>query len=261
NAYLVETQKAMERLSSDLLSARQPEASDDVFLVDYDEHAEVKALAAMLYPYSKLPMAQLRKLVSGMSKVERRRVMEAYLGRRENRRNKPGRALENIYYTFDILANYGMYRDLHRHRVLTQERQELTTLHGYDLPQELVEAGFKDQFEKCMQTADSAYRELAKEMPKQAQYIVPLAYKIRWYMTLNLRELFHLAELRSSVQGHPDYRRIAQKMYLEVKRVHPPLAEYMNFMDMSGGERLERLEAEKKTDRTKEEIEKKYGKK
>jgi len=261
NAYFTETSKAMECVSSELLSGRQPGKAEDVALVDYDADAETKIIAAMLYPSSDLPLSQLRTLVAKMNTKERGRIVSEYMKRRENRRHKPGRALENTYYTFDILGNYGLYRDLHRHRMLTQERQLLGTHHGYDVPQELAEAGHGDEFEKCMQSADSAYKELAKEMPKQAQYVVPLAYKLRWYNTLNLREVFHFAELRSVVQGHTDYRRIAQKMYLKVKEVHPALAEQMKYMDMSGGQKLERLDAEKETDKKMEEIEKKYEKK
>ena len=230
-------------------------------LVDYDEDAEAKAIAAMLYPYSHLTLTQLRDLASTMNGGERQKIIREYLGRRENRRHKAGRALENVYYTFDILGNYGLYRDLHRHRMLTQERQELSTMHGYDVPAELREAGLADKFEKCMQEADSAYRQIAKDMPKQAQYVVPLAYKIRWYVKLNLREVFHFTELRSVIQGHVDYRRIAQKMYLQVKEVHPSLVEQMKFVDMSEGGRLERLDSEKKTDAKTRELEKKYGKK
>ncbi|RLG19924.1 thymidylate synthase [Candidatus Micrarchaeota archaeon] len=257
NSYLVQTREGMERASHSLLSNAKIEASDDVVLVDYDENADVKAVVAMLYPYSHLPLSQLRTIVEKMSKEERAKVITEYVHRRENRRHKPGRALENIYYTFDILGNYGLYRDLHRHRILTQERQELSTLHGYDVPSELKEAGFADKFEKRMHEADSAYRQIAKEMPKQAQYVVPLAYKLRWYMKMNAREAFHFTELRSVVQGHADYRCIAQKMYLEIKRVHPSLAQHMKFIDMSRGERLERLGAEKKTDKKLKELEKK----
>ncbi|VVC02782.1 Thymidylate synthase ThyX [Candidatus Burarchaeum australiense] len=260
-AYIGETRLAMEELSSALLSDAKPAPTEDVVLVDYDEKGEEKAIAAMLYPYSRLPMRQLREFVAGMGSQEGCKAIAEYMGTRENRRHRPGRALETVYYTFDVLGNYGMYRDLHRHRMLTQERQELTTLHGYDDPEELAAIGFKDEFEKCMQAADSAYREIPKKMPAQAQYVVPLAYRLRWYMKLNLREVFHMTELRSSPQGHIDYRRVAQKMFLKVKEVHPSLAEYIKFVDMSGGQKLERLDAEKRTDSKLAELEKKYGKK
>jgi thymidylate synthase ThyX len=244
NAYLMETAKAMRQVTESKMSDLQgpSPAQDGVTLIDYDEDAEAKVIAAMLYPYSHAPLSQLRDLASTMNGGERRRVIETYLSKRENRRHKPGRALENIYYTFDILANYGAYRDLHRHRMLTQERQELSTLHGYSLPEELKEAGLAGKFEAAMQKADSAYRAIAKDMPRQAQYIVPLAYKIRWYMKMSLREAYHFAELRSVAQGHPDYRRIAQQVYAKVNDVHPTLAEYMRYVDM-GEHKLERLEA------------------
>ncbi|MDO8340322.1 MAG: FAD-dependent thymidylate synthase [Candidatus Burarchaeum sp.] len=260
HAYMRETRMAMEEASGQLLSNTKPENREAVELVDYDAKAEEKIIAAMLYPYSHLTLRQLRSSAAGMGQIARCKLIAEYYGMRQNRRNRPGRALENAYYTFDILGNYGMYRDLHRHRMLTQERQELSTLHGYDVPEELADAGVRDKFEACMQEADSAYREIAKEMPKQAQYVVPLAYKMRWYITLNLREVLHFTELRSSPQGHVDYRRVAQQMYAKVKQVHPALAGGIKFVDMSGGQKLERLEAEKKTDAKLNELDKKYGK-
>jgi len=260
NAYLAETAKAMRQMTSTLTSQMNPENFGEVVLVDYDEDAEAKAIAAMLYPYAHASLKQLRDLASIMNGGERRRAIETYLGRRENRRHKPGRALENVYYTFDVLANYGAYRDLHRHRILTQERQELSTLHGYSVPPELKDIGILDKFEKCMDAANSAYLEISKTHPRQSQYIVPLAYKIRWYMKMSLREAYHFAELRSTAQGHPDYRRIAQEIYRKVGDVHPALVEYMRFVDL-GEHKLERLEAEKKADEKMKEIEKKYGKK
>jgi len=98
-------------------------------------------------------------------------------------------------------------------------------------------------------------------MPRQAQYVVPLAYKIRWYMKMSLREAYHFAELRSVAQGHQDYRRIAQQVYAQVQRVHPNLAEYMKYVDLGGEQKLERMEAEKKQDEKMKELETKYGKK
>ena len=117
-----------------------------------------------------------------------------------------------------------MYRDLHRHRILTQERQDFTTVHGYDMPQEIEQAGFKADFVRSMDHAAELYEQLHRELPVQAQYVVPFAYRIRWTMKLNLREAVHIGELRTMPQGHPDYRLIVQDMWREISRVHPLLA-------------------------------------
>ena len=257
--FISETANAIETLSLDFASSSEPQKS--VVLVDCDpnDEAEIKAVSAILYSHLHLPFVAIVEKVKKLDSGQRKKIIDEYCMRRKNRRHKPGRAFENVNYTFDILGNYGMFRDLHRHRILTQERQLISTNNGYDLPPELVEAGFDDDFQGAMEVAKLAFEEISREYPKEAQYVVPFAYKIRWYMTMNLREAYHFCELRSMPQGHIDYRRIAQQIYLEIKRVHPNLSEHIKFVDMSE-HGLERLEAEKKTDKRLEEIERKYSK-
>ncbi len=226
----------------------EPEKSEEVVLVDYDKDAENKVLSCLLYQYSKMPLEQIRGIILGMSDLDRKKMLEEYLSGRKNRRHKPGRAFENAYYTFDILANYGIYRDLQRHRVLTQEPQDLTTRHGYDIPMELVEAGFEEEYTALMKKAAEAYEEIYVKFPKEAQYVVPFGYRIRWYITMNLREIFHFTELRSTQHGHADYRRVAQEIAKRVKEVHPMLTEYLKFVDFNDYD-LERIESEKKLDK------------
>jgi len=231
--------------------------ADDVVLVDYDEDAECRIIAAALYPYSNMSMKGLRGHVKKLPTSERERIISAYVGKRGNRRQKPGRGFEAAYYTFDICANFGCYRDIHRHRILTQQRQALGCLHGYTLPKEIVESGYESEFKDAMDCAKEAWECMAAKKPLQAQYVVPLAYRIRWQMTLNLREAMHFCELRSAVQGHIDYRRIAQGMYKEIRRVHPSLAKHMIFMDMAEHE-FERLDAEKQLDKRIAELQHKF---
>lgn len=241
--YMTERSEAIETLARPL---RGGEASESITLVDHTD--ETTALAAILYTHSHLPLASLREAVQRMTAGEKERLVDEAMGRRANRRHKPGRALENVHYTFDILANYGAYRDLQRHRMLTQEKQALSTRHGYDMPPEIPEAGFERDFRECMEAAKESFEAIHKDLPDQASYVVPMAFRLRWYMSMSLREAYFLCELRSSRQGHPDYRRIAQQMYLRIKDVHPLLAKHMKFVDMSDYS-LERLEAEKKLDR------------
>jgi len=254
--FIKQTDKAMQLVAKDIEEA--PEKTEEVTLVEYDKDAEFKVLYTILYQYSRMPLEQIKNIISSLSQEEKNNIIKAHLGNRVNRRHKPGRGFETIYYKFDILANYGIYRDLHRHRQLTQEPQDLTTKHGYDTPKELVEAGFKEEYHKCMEKAKLTYEELYKEFPKEAQYIVPFGYKIRWYFNLNLREVFHLTELRSQQQGHPDYRRVAQLIAKKVKEVHPSLTEFLKFVDMNTYE-LERLEGEKFIDQRLKEVKEKYG--
>ncbi len=256
--YISETQNALWGISKEILNSEEHDSVNEVELAEYDPDGEIKVIAAMLYPFSHLPMSQLVKKARNMSNEQRKKVVHEYLSRRSNRRHKPGRALENTFYTFDILADFGIYRDLHRHRILTQERQLLDVKHGFVVPKELVEAGFKKEYENAMNNAKEVFLKIKKVFPLQAQYVVPLGFRIRWYMTMNLREVCHLTELRASQQGHPSYRKIAQEIFKKVKQVHPNIAEFIKFVDMKDYE-LERLESEKRIDKKLEEIKQKYG--
>lgn len=256
--YIATTRETMTDVAKNILKNIRPTEAEPVTLVSYDKEAENKIAAACLYPFSDLPMNQLSEIVKRMSEEEKRKIIEEYVKRRDNRRHRPGRAFENVYYCFDILGNYGIFRDLHRHRILTQERQLLTTEHGYDTPQEIIDAGLVRELREAMEEAREAYETISKTMPLHAQYVVPMGYRLRWYMTMNLREVFHLTELRTGRQGHPYYRRIAQLMFLKVKEVHPFLAQHLKFIDMNTYG-LERLESEKKIDKKLEEIKRKYG--
>lgn len=255
-----DTQDYIRKTRLDALAAMitpEPHA-EEVVLVDYDKDAEERVIAAALYPYCSSSMESLLRQAKAMPQGEREKVLAAYSGDRANRRHKPGRAYECARYTFDICANYGCYRDIHRHRVLTQQRQALGCLHGFTLPREIVDAGYEPEFKDAIDAAKGAWERMAKTHPLQAQYVVPLAFRIRWQMAMNLREAFHFCELRSQMQGHIDYRRVAQGMYREISRVHPVFGKQMKFVDMKDYE-FERLEAEKRLDRKMAEAGHKHG--
>jgi thymidylate synthase ThyX len=219
----------------------------EVTLVEYDPDAETKTVAAILYPHTDLPLEAMRALAARLPVEERLAIIRAYVGERGSRFHRPGRAFEEPFYTFDLLADLGAYRDLQRHRTLTQERQRYGVTHGYITPPELAEAGLAAPYERALECAAEAVEAIGAELPEQAQYGVPLAFRIRWRIKLNLREVYHLAELRSAPQGHPTYRRIAQALYAQVLAVHPALAEGMRFVDL-GDYALERIDAERRLD-------------
>jgi thymidylate synthase ThyX len=218
-----------------------------VTLIEYDSDAEWKTVAAILYTHSDAPLEQVRAAVQRLAAEERTAIIQAYVGERATRFHKPGRAFEESSYTFDVLADIGAYRDLQRHRVLTQERQRFTARHGYVTPPELEEVGLAATYAQALERAAEVSEAIALEAPEQAQYAVPMAFRVRWRITLNLREVYHLAELRSSPQGHPGYRAVAQAMYAHVRAAHPALAEGMRFVDMQDYA-LERLDAERRLD-------------
>ena len=168
-----------------------------------------------------------------MQQSDRDSLIASYVGNRKNRRHKPGRAFENVWYTFDFCTRIGIYRDLHRHRIGTQERQPFTIKHGYNMRDQFNDIGIGDDYRSKMADVIRLYNKVSETMPYQAQYIVTFGFNIRWYYTFNARQMFHFCELRSGPGGHPDYRDLTQKVYREVSGVHPSVAKYMTFMDLS----------------------------
>lgn len=249
-AFIRDGRAMKKELADKLTTGLSPEASRDpqITLVSYDEDAEERVIAAMAYEQSPHSLAQLHEGARKLATDEKLEIMQNLADLRGNRRQRPGRGFENTQYEFDFVVNYGAYRDLQRHRMVSQDRQWLSVLHGYDVPKQIVQAGFEEQFRQAMDQAADAYREISKDLPEQAQYVVPFGYRMRYRMTLNLRELYHLVELRSTPQGHPDYRYVAQEMYRRVKEVHPALVAAMKFVDLSNSDQLERRASERKID-------------
>ncbi len=216
-------------------------------LVAYDADAELRVLAAILYPETSLPLSELWATVRTLDAATRAAIVRAYVGQREVRFHRPGRAFEEARYTFDLVADLGAYRDLQRHRMLTQARQRYTTTLGFLVPPEIDDAGLGAPYRQALEQAAEAATAIAAELPEAAGYAVPFAALTRWRVTLNLREAYHLCELRSSPQGHPGYRSIAQAMARAIREVHPLLAEGMRFVDQASYD-LERLAAEQRLD-------------
>ncbi len=246
SAYLEATRTDTHALVQRLFPEAQPSPTSEVTLVDWDIDGEDKVLAAIAYPHTRLPEQQLFDRVRGLSTDERITLMEAYVGERTNRRHKPGRAFERTAYRFDILGDYGAFRDLQRHRMLTIEWQPLTPYHGYEVPEPVVEAGLQARYDETMERSAGLYAALVESFPDQAAYAVSLGYRIRYVMQMNAREAMHLCELRSSPQGHPTYRRVAQAMHreIEARAGHRAIAAAMCFVD-HGTYDLERLDAER----------------
>ena len=221
-----------ERMQKTVAGTEPGENASRVELVGYDKDAVERTVAACLYSYCDAPMHALLQKAQAMSESQKAGVIEAYAGGRKSRRDKPGRAFEQAYYDFDVCADYGAYRDIQRHRILTQERQLLGCRHGFETPEELVEAGLEKEYSDAMKAAAVLYEKVSKQMPFEAQYCVPLGYRIRWRMKMNLREAYHFCEIRSGMQGHTSYRRVAQDVYRHINAVHPELSKHMGFVDM-----------------------------
>jgi thymidylate synthase ThyX len=250
-AYLAETRTSVAAAAQSLVAGETPGSRAEVTLTEFDPEGEVKVVASALYSVSDLPDDQLLTLARRMSADERAAVLRAYVGGRANRRHRPGRAFERTRYRFDILADYGAFRDLQRHRLLTLEWQPLTTAHGYAEPAAIEEAGALDQWRVVMERSAALHDALAAHgLAAAAPYAVVMAYRIRFYMDMNAREAMHVIELRTAPQGHPSYRRVCQAMHRAIADVagHRAIAEAMQFADHSEVE-LERLQSERALER------------
>jgi thymidylate synthase ThyX len=248
--YLEGSRAQMDDLAGRLFAGVEAEPAPVVTLVDFDPDAEVKLVASALYSHLALPEHQIEASVRAMSTDERLAVLAAYEGERANRRHKPGRALERPAYRFDVLADYGAFRDLQRHRMLTIEWQALTPHHDFTRPEAVDEAGLRDRFDESMAQSAALYEALVGEFPAQASYAVALAYKVRFVMQMNAREAMHLIELRTTPQGHPAYRLVGQEMHrlIAEQAGHRAIAEMMRHVDHSAEAELERLQAERRAE-------------
>ncbi len=244
--YLRDVDSATAAVAAALFERATPDTADEVTLVHFDPSAEEVLFAAMLYPYVDVPEAQIATRVATMADEDRAQLVEAYVGERTNRRHKPGRALERVSYRFDVLSDYGAFRDLQRHRLLTIQWQALTAGHGYELPPEVADAGVGDPYHAAMARSAALYAVLEEQFGLRASYVVALGYRVRYSIEMNAREALHMLELRSAPAGHSSYRRVVQKMHhlIEHRAGHRHVAAMMRFVDHSNGG-LERLGGER----------------
>ena len=227
-------------------------------LADYESEKQALNTIITSIMYEQSPSTSYHNIMQQVKKISMKRkikIVNEFAKIRTNRRHRPSRAFENTYYTFDLCNNFGMFRDFHRHRALTLERQLLTTDHGYVLPKEIKILGLEKDFKECMNNTKTTFEKIRNKFPEQSQYIVNFAYNYPYFMKLNLREACHLIELRTIPQGHIDYRRVAQQMYKQINKVHPNLSQIMKFVDLKEYD-LERFESEKRTEEKRKKIKK-----
>ena len=247
--YLSDTRESTSELVGGLFAETPVDHSPPVVLTDFDPEGEDKLIAAICYSHTSLPETQIMQRVQRMSHAEKVAILKAYIGDRENRRHRPGRAFERIDYRFDVLSDYGAFRDMQRHRMLTIEWQPLTPNHGYTRPDLIDEAGQTAAFDEVMSRSAGLFDAMKPDFPQQASYAVSMAYRVRYVMQFNAREAMHMLELRSSPQGHPAYRRVALEMHRLIgeQAGHQAVAEAMTHLTVEAPE-LERLAAERRAE-------------
>ena len=226
NEYISETDKRLDEVARQAYKKASGEEPNGVKLVAYDKDAVEKVAAALLYAHSRQPYAEVLQDCKEAFEMHIEALFKEAL-EKMGRHDAPLRELEHANYTFDIVVDYGAFRDIQRHRICTQTNQDLGVELGFETPEELVKAGFEKEFKDCMEKAREAYHRIKARYPKEAQYVVPLAYRKRVLLTCNFRELFHFIKLRSGPQGHLSYRKIAVQCFEEIEKVHPLFARYI----------------------------------
>ncbi len=249
-AYRAQTRAKLAELAKQKkLQPIKGNGDNAVELTDYWPKNELDALPHMMYEQSTLSLTELSAITSEWSYSEKQDAFKTFIGERLNRRHKPGRAFETIHYNFDLICDYGIFRDIQRHRMVdAMEWQLLTPHYGYEIPKLVTEAGFDDLFEACFDISAALYQTMLETGDEyQAQYATLLGHKMRSKMMLNAREAYHFMELRTSPQGHPGYRKLANQMYEAIASVHPTIAGGMIFVNQGEDAELTRLAAERAT--------------
>ncbi len=212
------------------------------------EGDEDRLLSALLFEASSCSERSITEAVEQLSDEQRARLLTELLGGRANRRHRPGRGLEALRYRFEIVSDYGAFRDLQRHRMLTIQWQALTPDLGAGVPEQVDEAGCGDDYRRALELSRQEYERLREAgQPLAAPYALCLGYRIRFILDLNAREAMQLIELRSGREGHPTYRAVAHEMHAQIAHVHPALAGAMTHVDHETEPRLERMLAEMRT--------------
>lgn len=204
-------------------------AGPEVRLVEYDPEGEEKVITGILFtaPENHASWSQILERVRKMGAGDKRRVLAEYLSGRTQRWQRVGRAFENVYLRFEIVMDIGAWRDLHRHRMLTQQRQDFSCHHGYNVPQEVSDAGIEKEFKDAVDAVEDLNLKIGHKDPALSQYAVTMAHRIRFMQWQNLRSCFWTSELRTIPEGHPDYRKIEQQKFRLIEKAYPLIAEHM----------------------------------
>lgn len=247
-AYRANTAASVKQLAQNYLPDRHAEpVLEPAELTSVWPRNELDLVPDMLYEHSNLPLAELQGIVDKWPYQQKVDVLNAYMGERLSRRQRPGRALEKAHYSWDIVCDYDVFHELQRHRMVDDlERQQLTPRYGYEVPDLVEDAGLADMFEECFDTSLELYSRLQEAgYELEAQYATLLGHRMRWKLTYNAREAFHLHELCTTPQAHPAARKLMKLMHEKVAEVHPLLAGAMKFVSKDEDPELTRLATER----------------
>lgn len=250
SAYLSTNAKKTEELTEQLITKKHSSDQKSVNLYSVHPQNELDIVPDILYEHTNLSRDELKSETEKLSSDQKKQVIDAYIGERLNRRHRPGRALENIQYNFDLMCDYGIFRDLQRHRMVNDLRwQKLSVNFGYEIPKLVTDAGLENRFKHSFELSEALYKYLNDAgYEYESQYAVLMGHNMRWRVGMNARAAFHFLELRTTPHGHPGYRKLCKQMYDEIAKVHPHIASHMIFINKDEDPKLTRLAAERATE-------------
>jgi thymidylate synthase ThyX len=246
-SYLESRTRAGERWAARLNLEEDDDPGPSVQLLRA-EGSEDDLLAALLFESTNASEPDIHDAISGLDERERAELLSDLVGDRRNRRHRPGRGFETLRYRFEIVSDYGAFRDLQRHRMLTVQWQSLTPDLGAGVPDQVELAGCGDEYRRALEISRAEYERLVESgLDRAAPYALCLGYRIRYMLELNAREAMQLIELRSGREGHPSYRAVAHEMHEQIASIHPAVAAAMTYLDSTTEPRLERILSEMRT--------------
>lgn len=246
--YLGERERTAERWAERLGLDRPAEDAGPAVRLLAVRGSEDDLLASLLFEAASVSELDARAAVKELAPEERQELLADLVGARENRRHRPGRGFEALSYRFEIVSDYGAFRDLQRHRMLTVQWQRLSPDLGAGVPAELDDAGVGDDYREGLELSRAEHARLVDAgLPELAPYALCLGYRIRYVLDMNAREAMHLIELRSGREGHPGYRAVAHELHRQIAQVHPAVANAMTYVDSDTEPRLERILSEIRT--------------
>lgn len=248
-AYRANTRQAVKELTEELLPDTHSSETKAVDLNSYFPKNEMTIVPDILYEHSNQSLRKIQDEVANWTYDDKEKVLKAYMGERLNRRHKPGRALEKIHYSWDLVCDYGIFRDLQRHRMVEDLTwQDLTPRYGYDVPELVEQAGLTEKYQYCFDKSLELHSKMVTMgLDKEAQYATLLGHKMRWKISYNARQAFHFHELRTTPHGHPGYRKLVREMHEKMAEKHPTIGEAIKFVNQDEDPELTRLAAEKYT--------------
>lgn len=183
-------------------------------LLSTDPAALHHLLAGVYFPYVNVDYNTLVAKLSTLPIEQINSLLQHAVGDRKTRRDRSPRGFEHGYdVNAEVVTDFGVFRDLHRHRMCTLQWQRPNPHLGFSVPADIEAIGMGDACRSLEAEVRALFDAIAKDLgAPMAEYVVLFGHKIRFWFGMNFREAQHMLEIRTVPQGHINYRRVCQKI-------------------------------------------------